>query len=281
MRTLNFDSGFSNNAVFIIDGLKSSDLQTATHLHEELKDLAYTDTTPYCSIFRVTSRIELLSTLEEICNLSAQGFKPIVHIEAHGHKDTGITVGDNEEIIGWNELTASLGQINNIAKNNLGVVMASCFGLYAISTIDITQPSPYYFLIGSDNEVPAGQIDDLMKNFYKTLFTSNSLNLAMQHVPESFKQFHVEKFFCISFGRYIKHRCIGKGGAARLEALVSSAFERGMPRNRDNLRKLRKSAKKMIKPSKATFDKYANVFMHGRYVITFEQLLAFLIENNA
>lgn len=280
MRGLNFDSGFANNAVVILDGLKSSDLQTARHLCEELGDLAYTTATPYCSMVRVGSRIELLSALEKIRNDCVEGVRPIIHIEAHGNK-LGIAVGDNQEEVGWSELGLSLGKINKVAENNLGIVMAGCYGLYAISPIRITQPSPYYFLIGSDNEVPAGVIDGVMKMFYRVLFQSNSLRSAMVQVSEQFKQYHVEEFFCKSFARYMKRACTGKGGAARVETLVSGAFERGTPRNRGNLRKLRKSAKQFIKPSKATFDKYAKVFMHGRYAITYEQLFAFVVGHNA
>jgi hypothetical protein len=281
MHALTFDSGFSNNAVFILDGLKSSELQTAKHLHDELLDLAYTTTTPYCSIFRIGTRAELFSVLEEIKKYCVEGIKPIIHIEAHGRKDSGIAVGDNQEVVSWIELSACLGKINKISKNNLGVIMAGCFGLYAISSIKITQPTPYYFLIGSDDEVKAGEIDEVMKRFYRVLFQSSSLRLSMEQIEERFKQFHAERFFCISFGRYIKRACLGKGRATRVENLVSGAIERGTPRNRENLRKLRKHAKQSIKPSKATFDRYAKIFMHGRYAITYEQLYAFVVNKNA
>lgn len=66
MRALIFDSVFSNNTVFILDGLMSSDLQTARHLNEELKDLAYKTDTPYCSLIRISSRSELFLILDQI-----------------------------------------------------------------------------------------------------------------------------------------------------------------------------------------------------------------------
>ena len=120
MRVLNYNSVFSNNAVFILDGLKSTDLQTARHLDEELSDLSHTTQTPYCSMVRVGSRSELFAALEEIRQYCLEGVKPIIHIEAHGCKDFGIAVGDNQEKIGWGELNGVLGNINTITKNNLG-----------------------------------------------------------------------------------------------------------------------------------------------------------------
>ncbi|AKU13312.1 hypothetical protein AzCIB_3419 [Azoarcus sp. CIB] len=276
MNALTFDSRFSNNAVYILDCLKSSELQTAKHLYEELGDLKYETETPYCSIVPIASRAELLSALDQVRELCVDGIRPIIHIEAHGGKSTGIVLGDKEEQVSWVELASCLGKINEATTNNLGVVMAGCFGLYAIQPIKITKPSPFYFLIGSDEKVSAGEIDDVMKKFYRVLFKSNSLQTAMKEVDERFKQFHVEKMFCVAFGRYIKQQCVGQGRSARVEKLLSQLVENGMPRNRENLRNSRKKLKQLVKPSKAAFDKYAKLFMHGRYAITYEQLHEFV-----
>lgn len=278
MNALTFDSLFSNNAVYILDCLKSSELQTARHLFEEISDLRYETETPYCKIVRITSSAKLFSELDDIRKLCLEGVKPIIHIEAHGGMTSGITVGDNQEQVSWAALSNALGKINNATKNNLGVVMAGCFGLYAIKPIKISEPSPFYFLIGSENEVTAGEIDEAMKKFYRALFQSSSLENAMKQVDERFKQFHVEKMFCVSFGRYIKQQCIGSGRAARVDKLLSELVKDGMPPNRENLRKTRKKLKQLVKPSKASFEKFANLFMHGRYSITYEQLYAFVTQ---
>lgn len=281
MRALTFDSCFSNNAVYILDGLKSSELQTAKHLHEELRDLGYEADMPYCSIVRVGSRVELFSALEEIRKLCVEGIKPIIHIEAHGGRDTGITVGDNQEQISWDALVDSLGKINAITRNNLGVVMSGCFGLYAILPIKITKPTPFYFLIGSQEEVSAGEIDEIMKKFYRVLFQSNSLQSAMAQVEERFKQYHSERMFCMVFGRYIKQQCMGNGRSARVGKLLTDFYsESGIPRNRENLRSNRKQLKQLTKPSKAVFQRLATVFLHGRHAISYEWLYAVVANKN-
>lgn len=270
---LTVDSMFSNNAVFILDGLKSSDLQTAKNLHGELRDLAATKTgMPFISIYKVNSRKELFAALKEIQQFCLAGSKPIIHFEVHGDTE-GIFIGDTEEKISWDDLIAVLRNINIATQNNLCVVMASCNGLYATPG-DITKPSPYFFLIGSDEEVPSGFIADQMKEFYRQLLLNDSICSAMSQVDEKFKLFHVEKFFCMTMGEYFKKDCMGKGAAGRVERLVSEAFEEGMPRNRENLKRLRRHYKSGIKPSNDTFDKYANIFMHGRYSITYEQFYA-------
>jgi hypothetical protein len=97
---------------------------------------------------------------------------------------------------------------------------------------------------------------------------------AMREVDEQFLQFHVEKMFCIAFSRYYKHHCIGKGRTTRIESLVTEAMTK-LDSNRKHLRSIRKSLKQQVKPDKATLHRFANKFMHGRYRITYEQVLAF------
>ncbi|RRW54962.1 hypothetical protein [Pseudomonas moraviensis] len=280
MNDLTFDSSFSNNTVYILDGLTSSELQTARHLSEGLSDLKYEIETPYCSIIRTDSRSSFFTALSEIKSLCIDGIRPIIHIECHGDMNSGITIGDKKEKIAWDELVDSFREVNKATKNNLGIVMAGCFGLHAIKPITITKPSPFYFLIGSEGEISAGEIDEAMKSFYRALFQSDSLQTAMGQIDKRFKQFHAEKMFCISFGRYIKQKCIGKGRNARVENLLSELFENGIPRNRESLRRYRKELKQLTRPNKAAFQKFADIFMHGRYAITYEQLHTFVTQKN-
>lgn len=119
-----------------------------------------------------------------------------------------------------------------------------------------------------------------MKKFYRSLFKSNSLQTAIGQIDERFKQFHAEKMLCVSFARYIKQQCIGKGRTARIEKLLSEVFENGVHRNRESLRRYRKELKQMVKPNKVAFKKFADIFMHGRHAITYEQLLIFATQKN-
>jgi hypothetical protein len=76
MHSLSFDSSFLNNSVFILDGLKSSDYQSATHLNDELLDLALEGVTPYCKRLVTRSRADLFSALVQIRDLCREGVKP-------------------------------------------------------------------------------------------------------------------------------------------------------------------------------------------------------------
>lgn len=172
---LSFSSSFSNNQVIIVDALGESDLQTAVHLREEILDVTTENRPGYCQYFKVESAPQFLSVLDDINEQVKLGIRPILHIEAHGDEHEGIQIAASGEAISWPILLTKLREINKNSKNNLGVVMAACFGLYAIKPLRIEEPCPFYFLIGSDAPVPAGYIDDAMKLFYIELNRSNSL----------------------------------------------------------------------------------------------------------
>jgi hypothetical protein len=274
--TFSYNSSFLNNSVQIIDGLRSDELQTATHLKDGLSDLNYEMETPYCQYHKVESRANFIVTLGEIRQQCALGLKPIIHIEAHGDNELGLSISDARELVSWTALCHSLRAINILTKNNTGVVMAACHGLYAIKPLTIHDPAPFYFLIGSEGEITAGELDSQMKKFYMSLFATSSLSVAMNEVDKRFQQFHAERFVCIALGRLLKSGCMGHGAKARVERYVTEAVKSGAPVNRESLRKIRKKAKKAVKPSRGLFERYARPFLHGRCNIYYGDFLAFL-----
>lgn len=271
-----FESRFSNNAVVVLDALRSSDMQTARRLEEELSQLKNEDGTAYCRIIKTTNKQSFISALHSIGVECQRGLKPILHIEAHGDKVTGLEIGDGQEIITWQELEDELAKINKYTGNNLGVVLATCWGLYALSPLKIANPSPYYFLVGPDRIVSAGYINDQMQEFYKVLFVSSSLDAAMGKVAQEFKQYHSEQFFHRVFATYLRKACMGKGAARRVERLLSGAIKGGAPNNRETRRRIRKSAKDFVKPSKESFARRAHHFLHGKVSVTYESLFQFV-----
>jgi len=274
-----FSSRFVNNAVFVIDLLAPTDLQTARRLSEDLDPLKMSDGSPYCHYNKVSSVAELKALLTWIETLCHQGLRPIVHFEAHGSQNDGLRVGASREWISWAEISEQLLSINSITKNNLGVVMASCFGFYAISSITIKRPVPFYFLIGSTTEVSSGYIQENMVGFYRDLFDQRALDDVMAHIESQFQQFHSEKFFCISFGKYFKQKCVGSGASRRVENMITTVFASGVPQSREKLRALRRSAKALVKSSKRQKDdfyKVARYFLHGKVSMDFDAFERFV-----
>lgn len=273
MNSLSIPSGFLNNAVIILDCLGSKDLQTGKNLYESIEKHTGLQHSPLIKRCQIGTAAELLGALDKIRLKAEKGLKPIIHIEAHGGAEAGIGVGDTQECVSWNDLVGALGKINKATKNNLGVVMASCFGLHAISEIQISVPAPYYFLIGCDKEILAMDIDRRMEPFYHELLSTGSLNDAMKKVEDRFQQFHAERYFYISFGKYILKGCVGKAREERIMRLTQEVAGGG---NRRTRRRVSASARKMTRPTEATFTKYADKFLHGRITVTFREFIRFI-----
>jgi len=274
---LTFQSRFANNALVIIDALAETDLQSARRLADDVMAMAASTNRPgYCHYFRVSSAAEFNQLLRDLLEQCNQGLRPILHIESHGDKDDGIQIGATGEMVSWPTIEAILREINKAAKNNLGVVLAACFGLHAITPIKIDRPCPFYFLIGPDKPVEAGFIDAAMPEFYREMLGTGSLDKAMAKVNIEFKQFHSEKFFHVSFAKYFKNACMGAGGARRVERLVTDAVNGGVVANRAHMRAVRKTAKSFVRSQEHVFNRRASIFLHGRRSVTFEEFQRFV-----
>jgi hypothetical protein len=274
---LSIASQFSNNALFILDGLTSGEFQTAERLRRELDDLAQHQSTPTVDYVKVATRDHVLVVLDQIeqeCENKA--VKPIVHIEAHGDEASGLVIGEQHERVPWPELSSAIQRINIATQNNTGLVLATCYGIQAIKPMTFLAPAPFYFLIGSQSKVSAALIDDEMKRFYQCLYATGSLTDAMLLVDEAFQQFHADRFFCKLMAEYFQTGCMGKAAIQRRERLISEAVKSGASADHQNLRQMRKSVKAATKPSQGIFDRYANIFLHGRHNIDYETFIEFV-----
>lgn len=277
MAALEFQSGFRNNTIVILDGLKQSDMQTAARLHEELTDMGLAGNAPACTFYKIASYADLIATLNETIERCKHGLLPILHFEAHGEKDSGLELGDSGEVGRWAELHDYFQRINAITQNNLGVVMAACHGLHAMSLLRVSEPSPFYFLIGSEGKVAAGDIDDQMKRFYREMFTTKLFGDAAKLVDAKFKHFHVEEFFFKQFGRFVKREYVGKGRKARIELGVTEAANEAISLGQSpDYPALRTQFKASVRISRERFSRIALTFMHGRYSVTYEQFMKFV-----
>ncbi|PVX97694.1 hypothetical protein [Paraburkholderia unamae] len=244
-----FAARFALNSVFIIDGLGPDDPVRGNHLlYEELRDLKmeFPDLLQHVDRCVVENGAQFLDTIREITEMSrALGLRPIVHIECHGTND-GLRVGARGELLPWPLLEPVLRQLNLATGCNLGVVMVVCHGLFSLQPVKITRPAPFYFLLGSQEELYSVDMRVEMPKFYRTLCETNDLDRAVTHV-RSCKHFIAEHLVVHALGRLIKNACTGKGRTARVERAVTLATWQlaALPRDqrRERIRQVRKDAK--------------------------------------
>jgi hypothetical protein len=138
---------------------------------------------------------------------------------------------------------------------------------------------PFYMLIAPQNEITAGFLEDNLFNFYSNAFTA--LNIVEPYercLAKSMALFHCEKMLAIVLSRYIGDSCIGRGGAARRECLLTEVLLKGVPSNRANKSLLRKSLKRMTRSTQALVDRLVDSFLLGKKVgFNVDDLLTFAV----
>ncbi|MBK5124397.1 hypothetical protein IQ288_31685 [Burkholderia sp. R-69980] len=272
-----FTSHFLNNTVIVLDGLPEAESPNARNAFNALRDLSYRWDDLRIEYMRADTTAAMKSTLASILADVNSGCLPIIQFECHGDAHRGFELGDAGQFMSWSELEVPLRKINIASQCNLGVVMAACFGMFAISPLKIDRPSPFYFLLGSQDIVTVGELRSQLPAFYETLFQTASLAAAVEKVP-SFQQFHAERLLANTFADYLRRKCMGKGKARRVEDLVTTLnTENPGAINREGMRRARKAAKSLTKAEAqgSSLKRYTKAFLPGRKVsFSFQDLLA-------
>ena len=166
-------------------------------------------------------------------------------------------------------------EINIISNNNLGVVMAACFGLYAITPITIFQPSPFFILISSDKLIGIEYINSQISKFYDSLFSSGDIETAMTAIDKQFVSFHAEKFFTTLVIKYFKDQCTGEAAEQRVARLLTEVQATLPNPTVEQMETLRRSAEAFIEPKPQTFYRLSEDFIidKSRYTVTFEDVM--------
>lgn len=268
-------ASFRNNALIIIDGLESSESQSGIWLRNELLDLQHSINLPTIERHKVSSSSECREFLERVAfRCVHEGMLPILHFEAHGSKE--VIAFPNDQMR-WSEMMEYLRAINDFAQGNLGVVMSTCNGFYALKPLDIKKATPFFFLMGSQELLEVEQIKRNMLAFYKELFASGDLNAAMDRVGREFKQYNSERFFFGVLGRIFRQNFVGENRDKRIEAGLSIV-------NYDRLKRKKRravfwAAKSFNRATQKKFDRYANVFFPHGHSVSCRRLLNFIWEN--
>ncbi|MBU9380548.1 hypothetical protein [Burkholderia gladioli] len=265
---------FVNGAVYIIDAMGGA----GRWMEEELLDINYTKPHGRAIVrFQVDDGGDLRIALSKVEEAARQGCAPIIHFECHGHPQLGLQLGNT--MFSWSSLEPMLRRINVACGGNLGIVMAVCYGLLAITPVHITRPTPFLFLIGSEGEIKQGRLKDELPNFYRTMFSTGSLEKALSCLP-SCRPFHAEILLAVSFGKFLRRTGFGRRRREHIEERITlGRYLLGGNVDEDTLRRVRAEAKAAtsLVARKAMFADISDYFLVGRSPsFTFESLVSWV-----
>ena len=270
---MQFPSSANVNCLFWITSLAENEKGVTRRITEELESF-YAGIGLVWEIKEPQSAQEFLLVLDEIGRRAEAGWKPIFHLDTHGLADRGVKIHATGEFVSWPVLADKFRTINIATGNNLCVVSHACFSFHIVRELDVKKPTPFYLLLAPKEEILAGTIEDNTADFYREVFLGADILTAHEKCfPTDWEVFHCERMVAVVLSRYLDAACFGQRAQRRKEDLISKAIESGQPKNRQNLRRMRKIADKQIKPTPALIERFSKIFLIGKAPkFTIEQL---------
>lgn len=214
METINISN------LIIIDALAESDYQTGRALEDDFLHIFSVER------IKVNDEKELDNLLLHIksCIYKCDSFSPILHFEGHGdEKHFYFPDNSHKE---WGKLAECISCLNKLCDNKLLVYIASCHGIRFIHSnmhkSSLTHFAPCNTAIGPRKAISAEDLRDSTILFYKTLFSNDDLDSAINSLPqEVFEIFRSNQMFFNLMTTIYKQNFVGKGKKERYEYLLT------------------------------------------------------------
>lgn len=263
---IQFQSTFVCNAIRLVSAARRGEEGTPNRIAEDLTGLSQTTGINF-QHDEISCKEELFLLLEKIKTETADGLRPILHLDMHGNPN-GLEIGRSGEQIVWKDLIEKFEDINVNTENNLFVFVTACEGLNLIRPISILRPTPFFGLLAPQDTITVGDVEDGAVPFLKTLLETRNLNEASKVISDKFRFYNSEQHFIISYAKYIQNDCLGKGKRQRKERLLSETLLEGNFKGMQNTTYMRKQIRKGIdaqmKPTQQQMDECANRFLIGK-----------------
>lgn len=218
------------NTLTVIESLADGALRTGQRQANDAIDLVrQLGLTLSVTLDTPETKAEFLAALSEIRRQAEeQSTMPILHLETHGDQD-GLALKSGEHL-DWASLRDVLIDINRACGLNMLVVVAACSGAHLIKTATQLGEAPFWAVVGSDDVLKAGEIQDGFGAFYRTLLTTlngtqavEALNQTTGRAAPTFRFLSAEALFLRAYATYFLKYTMGRGKRERFEALVSDA----------------------------------------------------------
>lgn len=280
MQELTYTSISRNNGLIIFDALAESEMQTGRRLEEDLLDYCQEiDRQGYCTYYKIKSKQMLIAALKMVLTECKAGvLYPVLHFECHGDPNEGLYVHASKEYVAWEELVRHIAEINQATRNNTGIVLAACYGFQISQFVTFASPCPFNYVIAPQNELQAGQLQDVILGFYKVVVQTGDLQGGLVLLDSRFKLFHCGEWFYSTLSTFMVTSFNATGRSEIVEQIVSSQVAKAGYRNRELVKVSRAKAKKFVKSPQGFYKHASLMFFHGKMPIPYEYFHAFVEE---
>lgn len=201
--------------------------------------------------------------LEEVYYRIEKGLKPLIHIDMHGCERRGLEIGANGDYIDWQYVVDVLRVLNEKLNNQLIVLITACHGLHAVLPIQFEKSAPFLCLFAPEEEIKFADIEDKVPQFYSELFSTGSLDSALDKLGSKFTLFNCVDFLFKVLAIHIERECEGRGGRERREELLTQIMQTSLGDTPEKIGSYRAFVKDYIKPDQALLDRFTSNFLMG------------------
>lgn len=252
------------NSLVWITSLREAEMGVTNRILEDLQPhlnklgIAFTR-------FEPKSQDDLYAFLDTLREKAKSSFRPVIHLDMHGHADYGLHVVASNENAPWSRMVELFREINVATSNSLCVISMACFGFHILKSLDLNQPTPFYALVASDREIAAGDIEERAMRFYKRVFEIQDLAAACNEVwQDSPRLWLAEKYLFEVLVNYLLYESKGRSLRLRRERVLTLARKRGLPATK--MKEFRRLVREKLKPHSSLIHKYGRRFFIGRPV---------------
>ena len=278
MQELTYTSICRNNGLIIFDALAETEMQTGRRLHEDLIDYCLEiGRQGYCTYYSIKSKQMLIAALKLVLTECRAGvLYPVLHFECHGDPERGLYVHASKEYVGWDELVRHITEINQATRNNVGIVLAACYGFEISKFVTFTAPCPFNFVIAAQDVIQVGQLQDVVMDFYKTTVKSGDLQSGLVALDNQLMLFHSGEWFFSTLASYMIKNFSAVARSEMVEQMVTNEVAKIGYQNRELLREQRAKAKKFLKSPQNFYKLMSQTFLHNKIPISYEDFHAFV-----
>lgn len=178
--------GISVSRIVIIESLQPREPQTGAIQAEWIRALVANNNVGIgVDLVVIPGAAEFRIKIHELVAAArTSGDWPILHIECHGSRATGLSFADRT-VIPWEELGRLFAELNVATEFNLLVLVAACFGAYLTAQFSPINQAPAWGIIAPTHEVGTHEILSGFRSFYENFAKTKDLGTAVSQLSRS------------------------------------------------------------------------------------------------
>lgn len=166
--------------ILIVDSVPTGEYPTAARLRDYVEANAIETRRPFqVGLARVETSAELFAVLAALrADVERTRRFPIVHIECHGTPG-GLELASGEHVR-WAALRPHFVELTVVARMNVLLVFACCFGAYFAGTVDAGDRASFGAVFGPNSPIRIVDVEDVFRAYYRTLLASGDAGAALE-----------------------------------------------------------------------------------------------------